>query len=265
VSKKKLTSDEKHSDYHALLNVVLSPLAVLQTYNGLAWKMDYNDVLFEVILKIPILFICGDSEGQHKLVGRRMINSSGSGTFNGHIWRYCDVPYEATDNPFYDGKLTKASDIARFLAQQRIQMISGMGYLNVEKNALHQLQFCDRTHGLNRSGCASPHVAQISTWYLYICFGRTLWQEESQRCCSEKKKRVIRQHEREQEESDQSNESDSATINTQGKNLMHLKCLQEICLMLQNVTSSIQMQGNMANYFHDNLIEIYHVVISQVV
>jgi Plavaka transposase len=36
VSKKKLTSDEKHSDYHALLNVVLAPLAVLQTNNGLA-------------------------------------------------------------------------------------------------------------------------------------------------------------------------------------------------------------------------------------
>jgi hypothetical protein len=27
VSKKKSTSDEKHSDYHALLNVVLAPLA----------------------------------------------------------------------------------------------------------------------------------------------------------------------------------------------------------------------------------------------
>jgi hypothetical protein len=125
----------------------VAPLAVLQTYNGLAWKMDYNDVAFEVILKLPILCICGDSEVQDKLVGRRMIYSSGSGTFNGHICRYCDVPYEATYNPFYDGKLTKSSDIARFLAQQRTQMISGMGYLNIEKNALHQLQFCDRTHG----------------------------------------------------------------------------------------------------------------------
>jgi hypothetical protein len=64
------------------LNVVLAPLAVLETYDGLAWKKDYNDVLFEVILKIPILFICGDSVGQDKLVGRRMIYSSGSDTFS---------------------------------------------------------------------------------------------------------------------------------------------------------------------------------------
>jgi hypothetical protein len=85
VSKKILTSDEKHSDYHSLLNVVLAPLAGLQTINGLAWKMHYNDVLYEIILKVPILFICGDSEGQDKLVGRRMIYSSGSDSFTGHI------------------------------------------------------------------------------------------------------------------------------------------------------------------------------------
>jgi hypothetical protein len=59
--------------------------------------MDYNDVLFDIILKVPILFICGDSEGQYKLVGRQMIYSSGSGTFTGHICRYCDVPYDKTD------------------------------------------------------------------------------------------------------------------------------------------------------------------------
>jgi hypothetical protein len=48
------------------LNVVLAPLAIIQTYNGLVWIMDYNDVLFEVTLKIPISFIFGDSEGQAK-------------------------------------------------------------------------------------------------------------------------------------------------------------------------------------------------------
>jgi hypothetical protein len=115
VSKKKLM--KKHSDYHALLNVVLAPMALLQTYNGLAWKRDYNGILFDVILKIPILFLCVDSEGQDKLVGRRMIYSSGSGTFTGHICRYCDVPYNEKDNPFYEGKLTKASEIAKPLAQ----------------------------------------------------------------------------------------------------------------------------------------------------
>jgi hypothetical protein len=59
----------------------------------------------ESFIKIPILFICGDSEGQDNLVGGRMIYSSRSGTFNGHICWYCDVPYEEKDNPFYHGKI----------------------------------------------------------------------------------------------------------------------------------------------------------------
>jgi Plavaka transposase len=101
VSKKKLTTTEKYSDYHSLLNVVFAPLVKLQSYNGIALKMKYKGVLLEVVLKIPILFICGDSEGQDKLVGRRMIYSSGSGTFNGNICQHCDVPYDETDNPIY--------------------------------------------------------------------------------------------------------------------------------------------------------------------
>jgi hypothetical protein len=133
--------------------------------------MDYNGILFDVILKIPILFICGDSEGQDKLVGIRMIYSSGSGIFNGHICWYCDVPYEETDDHFYSGRLTKASEIAKLLAQQRTQEISGMGYLNIEKNALHQLQFCDRTYGLNGSVPADMlHTFQLGI-YIYVLEG----------------------------------------------------------------------------------------------
>jgi hypothetical protein len=87
----------------------------------LLWKMDYNGVLFELALKIPILFICGDSEGQDKLVDRSMIYSSGSGTFSVHICWYCDVPHDSTDYPFYVGRLMKSLSlkIARFLAMRR--------------------------------------------------------------------------------------------------------------------------------------------------
>jgi hypothetical protein len=42
MSKKKLTSNEKDSDYHSLLNVVFAPLVLLQSYNGITWKMDYK-------------------------------------------------------------------------------------------------------------------------------------------------------------------------------------------------------------------------------
>jgi hypothetical protein len=81
------------------------------------------------------------------------------------------VPYEETDDPFYRGRLTKASEIAKLLAQQRTQEISGMGYLNIEKNALHQLQFCDRTYGLNGSVPVDMlHTFQLGI-YIYVLEG----------------------------------------------------------------------------------------------
>jgi hypothetical protein len=35
--------------------------------------------------------------------------------------------------------------------------------------------------------------------------------------------------------------------------------------MLQNVTDLMRVQDIVASYYHDNLIEIYHVVVFQVV
>jgi hypothetical protein len=75
------------------------------------------------------------------------------------------VPYEETNNPSYKGKLTKASEIAKLLSQQRTQEVSGMGYLNIEKNALHQLQSCDWTYGLNGSVPANMlHTFQLGIY-----------------------------------------------------------------------------------------------------
>ena len=93
-----------------------------------------------------------------------------------------------------------------------------MGYLNFEKNALHQLQFCDRTHGLNGSVPADMlHTFQLGI-YIYVLEG-LFGEKKASVVAQKKRKRVVRQREREQQESDQSDASDSATITTQGKNL----------------------------------------------
>jgi hypothetical protein len=82
---------------------------------------------------------------------------------------------------------------------------------------LHQLQFCDRTHGSNGSVPADMlHTFQLGI-YIYVLEG--LFGEKKASVVAQKKsKRVVRQREREQQESDQSNALDSATITTQGKN-----------------------------------------------
>jgi hypothetical protein len=122
VANKVIKSYEEQEDNLALLNVVLSPLAALQQFPGIAWELNYKDVIYKVSLKIPVLFITGDSEGQDKLVGRTLQYSNLKPT--AHICRYCNVPYEQTDDPDYKPRLTKAT--------MRIwQMIDVISYPNL--------------------------------------------------------------------------------------------------------------------------------------
>ncbi len=149
ITGRKLTSSQKRSDYHAMLQVVLAPLEQLQKCHGLAFDMTYKNTKLSVSLKIPILFICGDSEGQDKLVGRRLTyHSIGEGM---HICRYCNVPYTETDNPHFKSKLTKASKIAKYIQEHKAEKLNAIGYCPIDKNALHQLSFCDDEYGLNGS------------------------------------------------------------------------------------------------------------------
>jgi hypothetical protein len=169
VSNKILKSEQKQADYHSLLNVVLAPLSELQSFSGLTWELCYKNQMYDVSLKIPILFITGDSEGQDKLVGRRIQYHNLSAT--AHICRYCNIPYGKTDDPCYKKrKLTKASMIEEYLLDQN-PVLQEIGYLNIQKNSLHKLAFCDIEYGLNGSVPADLlHTFQLGI-YIYAIEG----------------------------------------------------------------------------------------------
>jgi Plavaka transposase len=149
ITGRKLTPEQKRSDYHTMLSVVMAPLEQLQKYNGLAFEMAFRGSKFSVSLKIPILFVCGDSVGQDQLVGRQM--KYHSLTENAHLCRYCDVPYKDSDNPFFEPTLTKASKIAHYIQKGDVSKLNEIGYYSIDKNALHGLSFCDTEYGLNGS------------------------------------------------------------------------------------------------------------------
>jgi hypothetical protein len=98
--------DQKHEDYHHVQMYAFKPIVDLQQKPGLSWNLNCNAKQSAVLLKMPILFITGNSEGQHKLAGRRQIYYN----FNesAHSCRYCIVPYEQTDNPYHPMWITKA-------------------------------------------------------------------------------------------------------------------------------------------------------------
>ena len=131
IRNKRLSSDEKNADYHAMLNVVIAPVAKLQASNGILWDLNYRGTTYRVNFKIPVLFICGDSEGQDKLVGRRIRYHSLGG--EQQICRYCDVPYDQTDNPEYKSRPTKQRKIETWLRQNNTDALHNIGYMNIKK------------------------------------------------------------------------------------------------------------------------------------
>jgi hypothetical protein len=94
-----------------------------------------------------------------------------------------------------------------------------------------------------------------------------MWRKKASVVAKKKRKRVAKQREKEEQEQefDQSDESDLTTFTTQGKNLNASEFQQEMSLILQNVTGSIIVQENVANYSQDNPIEIYNDFSSQAV
>jgi Plavaka transposase len=146
---RKINAEQKRSDYHAMLKVVIAPLEELQKSNGVNLQMAYKGSTFSVSLRIPILFISGDSVGQDQLVGRQM--KYHGLTENAHLCRYCDIPYRHSDNPSYKSKRTRASDIAKYIKERNTARLNEIGYYAIDENALHGLSFCDNKYGLNGS------------------------------------------------------------------------------------------------------------------
>jgi hypothetical protein len=161
-----MTSTQKQEDYHAMLNVIVTPLAKLQQLEGIAWKMMYKNKVHQVVFKIPVLFISGDSVGHDQLVGRTMSYANAN-----FLCRCCNCPAAETGNPYFKFKPTKQSKIERLLLRNDTDGLEAMGYINIRNNALHQLIFCDTEQGVNGSTPAELlHTFQHGT-HLYAVKG----------------------------------------------------------------------------------------------
>ena len=63
-------SSDKAQDYHFILSFILSSLKDAQEHAGISWKLKYQVKVLDVVMKIPILFVIGDTEGHDKLCGK---------------------------------------------------------------------------------------------------------------------------------------------------------------------------------------------------
>ena len=95
----------KQQDYHDIMSVILQSFKDCQS-KCLKWIFKHKDKSKEYILKIPVLFIIGDTEGHDKLCGRFMNRQTIP-----YLCRYCDIHRDNIDDPFVDSNLTKMKDI----------------------------------------------------------------------------------------------------------------------------------------------------------
>jgi hypothetical protein len=65
-----LKKEERIKLYHDVLRKILAPLGKLQDEGGLLFCLHYKGVEHHVLLKLPILFIVGDTKGHNRLCGR---------------------------------------------------------------------------------------------------------------------------------------------------------------------------------------------------
>jgi hypothetical protein len=134
---------DKINDYHATLAIILSGIKEIQDRGGIAWTLPFKGKRYDVVLKMPIIFITGDTEGQDKLVGKFANRANVKA-----LCRMCSCPFESTGDPDYNFVYFKQKDITRMMNNKEVENLREISHHCLERNILHEIQFCHPTRGL---------------------------------------------------------------------------------------------------------------------
>jgi hypothetical protein len=139
---KKCTTEMKQQDYHVILNVILESFKDCQK-KPIQWKFSHEKDDRVYILKVPCLFIIGDTENHDKLCGRMQGRSHIQ-----YLCRYCNIHRDDIDNPFETSKHTNMSDVQNLISKKKKDKLASMSMFCVT-NAWHDVDFCDRKRGIH--------------------------------------------------------------------------------------------------------------------
>ena len=91
-------------DYHNMLNIILETYRNAQT-KPILWRFDGK----VKAIRVPTLFVMGDTEGHDKLCGR--MASRGKIEY---LCRYCNIHREDIDDPFKSGQLILQTEVIKY-------------------------------------------------------------------------------------------------------------------------------------------------------
>ena len=120
--------------------------------NAFAWDLisdpQFPETTTRIYFVTKVLFIIGDTEGHDKLAGRYTSRYKVM-----RLCRYCDCPFDQSDDPDYKFKYNNHTNIFKIVAKgdpTELQQISAHPTLN----AWEYIQFCDPKRGLFGALCA---------------------------------------------------------------------------------------------------------------
>ena len=188
-------SYEKSKDYHFMLKTILCSFVEVQNAS-LSWKIKKsNDSgTYDVVFKPAVLFIIGDTEGHDKLCGKYTNRSANVK----RLCRYCDTPYNETDNTEYDfthnrcdkinSLIDKATSSNSFKRKtEAIQHLKNMSFHPVV-NAWDDVNFCDYQRGI--FGATPAKVMHCLQHGLFMCLFKGLFDQRKLK--KNGKKRVLK-------------------------------------------------------------------------
>ena len=131
-----MSSAQKLSDYHTILDKILEDLREIQESGGLLWNMEYAGKTFEVRLKFPIQFVIGDCKGHNLLCGR-----FGSHNNTNSLCRDCDVLLKRSDNTNVICKRITEDKIHHYIDTNNTKQLKKLSFHNLKNNAFRNLCF----------------------------------------------------------------------------------------------------------------------------
>ena len=125
-----MKKEENIKLYHDVLCKILAPLGRLQAAGGLPFCLHFRGSVYKVLLKLPILYIVGDTEGHDRLCGR--YNSRAHGV--ARLCRHCTTPTLETSNLDYAWDLIVPQDITSLVDANDHVELQGISQHYVRNN-----------------------------------------------------------------------------------------------------------------------------------
>ena len=148
-----INSCDKLTDYHTILDEILSELREIQDFGGLLWDIPFRGRTHRVRLKFPIQFVIGDCKGHNLLCGRYGSNNTNS------LCRDCDVLLINGGDPSTICKRITQEQIETLIERNDNDSLKRLSFHNLKNNCFNKLCFSGDPYGIY--GATLPELLHV--------------------------------------------------------------------------------------------------------